>query len=127
MIYDFITYYVSFQSHCNSYIVTASSKARLVNTALIHVSLHLIGVTSTFHIPLPSQVCSPTECECKGCKNTQANSGPYGIRTKTIEEIMLRRPDAFEPRTRDADEGCRCKKNRCLKKYCVSLFVSENV
>jgi len=67
-----------------------------------------------------AQLCS-IDCECKGCKNTESNSGPNGIRRKMINQILARRPDAFEPRTRDADEGRRCKKNRCLKKYCVSI------
>lgn len=64
------------------------------------------------------KVCNANECGCVSCKNTIANSGPHGIRTKTITEILRRRPDAFEKRER-TQEGCRCKKNQCLKKYCV--------
>ena len=36
-----------------------------------------------------------------------------------VEEVINRRPDAFSPRS--SDGGCNCKKNKCLKKYCVSL------
>ena len=51
-------------------------------------------------------------CSCTNCKNTEANSGPNGIRTKTIREILERRPDAFERRGKRTGEGCSCKKNK---------------
>lgn len=41
-------------------------------------------------------MCS-SSCECKDCINTEANSG---LRTKKMQEILARRPDAFEPRRR---------------------------
>ena len=41
-------------------------------------------------------MCS-SSCECKDCINTEANSG---VRTKKMQEILARRPDAFEPRRR---------------------------
>ncbi|KAL7470897.1 hypothetical protein ACHAXS_011187 [Conticribra weissflogii] len=57
-------------------------------------------------------------CQCDNCGNNEANSTPNGARTIAIREILERRPDAFEPREQRAREGCNCKKNKCLKKYC---------
>mmetsp|Transcript_4969 Transcript_4969/g.10214 ORF Transcript_4969/g.10214 Transcript_4969/m.10214 type:complete len:627 (-) Transcript_4969:21-1901(-) len=57
-------------------------------------------------------------CQCENCGNNEANSTPNGARTIAIREILERRPDAFEPREHRAREGCNCKKNKCLKKYC---------
>ena len=51
-------------------------------------------------------------CSCLNCKNTIANSGPDGVRTKAIQEILARRPDAFERREKKTDDGCACKKNK---------------
>ena len=68
------------------------------------------------------KVCLQENCGCTGCKNTVAHSGKNGIRTKTITEILRRRPDAFDKREKTA-EGCKCKKNRCIKKYCVCYNV----
>lgn len=51
-------------------------------------------------------------CRCRDCKNTEANSGPEGIRTKTMESILARRPDAFDVRIKKSGQGCSCKKNR---------------
>lgn len=52
-------------------------------------------------------------CICSNCKNTTQESGPEGIRTKTIEEILSRRPLAFDKREGDSnDVGCICKKTK---------------
>ena len=52
-------------------------------------------------------------CICSNCMNTTEESGPEGIRTKTIEEILSRRPLAFDKREGDSnDVGCICKKTK---------------
>ena len=51
-------------------------------------------------------------CACYGCKNTQEESGPEGIRTKVIKEILKRRPDAFQKRVRNPDASCACKNSK---------------
>ncbi|KAL7491377.1 hypothetical protein ACHAWT_001902, partial [Skeletonema menzelii] len=59
-------------------------------------------------------------CICSNCMNTTEESGPDGIRTKAIEEILSRRPLAFDKREGDSNDiGCICKKTKCLKKYCI--------
>ena len=58
-------------------------------------------------------------CQCHDCENTETYSGPGGARTMAVEEVINRRPGAFSPRS--SEGGCSCKKNKCLKKYCVSL------
>lgn len=63
------------------------------------------------------KTCEAT-CSCKDCKNTFEESGPTGIRTKVIQEILKRRPDAFQKRIKKPDSPCACKNSRCLKKYC---------
>jgi len=44
-----------------------------------------------------------------------------GAATKARAMILERRPDAFEARKVKVGEGCSCKKNRCLKKYCACV------
>ena len=70
--------------------------------------------------------CNPSKCSCLDCKNTIAESGVDGARTKAIRCILARNPRAF----RTAGEGnpllklppgeiaCNCVRSRCLKLYC---------
>ncbi len=51
-------------------------------------------------------------CECTDCKNTQTESGPNGIRTRVIKEILKRRPNAFQKRTKDPETSCACKSSK---------------
>ena len=57
------------------------------------------------------QVCTG-RCVCKSCQNTIGNSGPGGLRSNAIENILLRRPGAFDMKPKKTGEGCSCKKNK---------------
>jgi len=59
------------------------------------------------------QVCT-SSCICSSCQNSKSQSQIGGLRFEAIEAILLRRPDAFDYKPRKADEGCKCKKNRCV-------------
>ena len=58
------------------------------------------------------RVCDPASCRCLNCLNTASESGPAGVRTATIRDILARRPDAFGERVRDPNAGCKCKNAR---------------
>jgi hypothetical protein len=51
-------------------------------------------------------------CECIDCKNTEEESGPFGARTQIIQDILKRRPDAFQKRIKRPDATCACKNSR---------------
>ncbi len=51
-------------------------------------------------------------CECSECKNTLEESGPSGVRTRVIREILNRRPDAFQRKVKDPLVSCACKSSR---------------
>ena len=57
------------------------------------------------------QICGNL-CDCRNCQNTEENSQVDGIRTKTINSILARRPDAFQERKKKSGQGCKCKKNK---------------
>jgi hypothetical protein len=71
--------------------------------------------------------CSPGTCTCLNCKNTVAESGVDGARTKAIRTILARNPRAFTtagmgpPPKAELPPGqvaCNCIRSRCLKLYC---------
>ena len=50
-----------------------------------------------------NEVCG-TSCECCDCKNSEAESGPDGIRTQTMLQVIKTRPDVFDGLLSDGDE-----------------------
>lgn len=63
--------------------------------------------------------CDPDICKCIDCYNLREFNETGGKRQEAVSEILLRRIDAFESRPKKkTGEGCACKKNRCLQKYC---------
>lgn len=64
-------------------------------------------------------ICATT-CKCSGCQNTEKQSGPKGARSQAITKLLQKRADAFDIRDKKpSGKGCKCKNNRCLKKYCI--------
>lgn len=70
--------------------------------------------------------CDEKTCGCIDCKNTLAESGADGARTKAIRSILSRNPRAFvtagisaaEKRAPPGEIACNCIRSRCLKLYC---------
>ena len=58
------------------------------------------------------------KCVCLECKNTVAEEGPNGDRTKAKNEIMKTRPMVFKTAKKKSGVGCNCTRNKCLAKYC---------
>lgn len=70
--------------------------------------------------------CHPDRCSCMDCKNTIAESGIDGARTKAIRSILARNPRAFTTagmgnplhKLPPGEIACNCVHSRCLKLYC---------
>lgn len=61
--------------------------------------------------------CGP-QCACVNCNNAPGHE--QAIQQAKIQ-ILARSPTAFDPKMhgeRQNKKGCRCRKTRCLKKYC---------
>jgi Tesmin/TSO1-like CXC domain, cysteine-rich domain len=78
--------------------------------------------------------CHPDRCSCLDCKNTIAESGVDGARTKAIRSILARNPRAFTTagmgnplhKLPPGEIACNCVHSRCLKLYC-SCFHNKKV
>jgi hypothetical protein len=62
------------------------------------------------------KVCRPNVCSCVGCYNTEKDD--EGHRQAAIQQLLEKRPNAFEKKTKEPGLGCACKNNRCIRKYC---------
>ena len=70
--------------------------------------------------------CHPNRCSCFNCKNTIAESGIDGARTKAIRNILARNPRAFNTagmgnplhKLPPGEVACNCVRSKCLKLYC---------
>lgn len=70
--------------------------------------------------------CHPNRCSCLDCKNTIAESGIDGARTKAIRNILARNPRAFNTagmgnplhKLPPGEIACNCVRSKCLKLYC---------
>jgi hypothetical protein len=59
-------------------------------------------------------------CKCSECKNTEQESVSGGARSVAITNLLIKRPDAFDVREKKpSGNGCKCRNNKCLKKYCT--------
>jgi hypothetical protein len=78
--------------------------------------------------------CNSSTCSCLDCKNTVAESGVNGARTRAIRCILARNPGAFTTaglgnplhKLPPGEVACNCIRSRCLKLYC-SCFQSGKV
>lgn len=59
-----------------------------------------------------------TQCKCVRCLNTEVENGKSGRLKLAKRDYLLRKPQSFGKKRKKVGEGCACKNNRCLKKYC---------
>jgi hypothetical protein len=59
-----------------------------------------------------------TQCKCVRCLNTEAENDKGGRLKAAKRDYLLRKPQSFGKKRKKIGEGCACKNNRCLKKYC---------
>ena len=71
---------------------------------------------SCFH---HGKLCRPDICTCVGCENILSNDDACnGNREAAIQHVIEKRADAFVIKPKVMGQGCACKNNKCLRKYC---------
>jgi Tesmin/TSO1-like CXC domain, cysteine-rich domain len=64
------------------------------------------------------KLCRPNICSCVGCENNNDNDEHYSNRQAAIQNVMEKNVDAFTIKPKMIGQGCACKNNKCLRKYC---------
>ena len=59
-----------------------------------------------------------TFCNCKKCLNVESEASEGGALFRAKGQYMARKPGVFGKKKKKVSEGCSCRNNRCLKKYC---------
>jgi hypothetical protein len=71
---------------------------------------------SCFH---HGKICRPDVCTCVGCENIlSTDETTNGNRAAAIQHVIEKRADAFVIKPKVIGQGCACKNNKCLRKYC---------
>jgi hypothetical protein len=69
-----------------------------------------------YHLPLDVQNNEVLTSTRKDCHNTENDE--KGHRRTAIQMALEKRPDAFNVKAKEKGQGCACKNNRCIRKYC---------